>query len=176
MPHTFLLGLRGYISALVGLIEACAWSDPGCLSRVVINVVCSAQVILAALPAVWQPSLSVLECTVCAAGTIASWTSTIWRRPRSGGRTSSRRTCWGWALGRRLASDCWSLLAGVCVGRMQVRCRLLRGGHNAWDATIYGRMRGCGWTGGVLSSLTDGRREVSGEVKDELAVDDHVVI
>jgi hypothetical protein len=59
---------------------------------------------------------------------------------------------------------------------VEVCRRLLRGGHSARDGAVDGGVRGCGRAGGVLAWLADGRSKVSGEVEDELAVNDHVVI
>jgi hypothetical protein len=59
---------------------------------------------------------------------------------------------------------------------MEVRRRLLWGWHSASRRTVYGRVRGCGRSGGVLTALTDGGSEVSREVEDKFAVDDHVIV
>jgi hypothetical protein len=68
------------------------------------------------------------------------------------------------------------LLTGIYIGRVEIRRRLLWCGYSARDGAIYRRMRGCGRSGGILASVTDGRSEVSREVEDQLAVHDHVVV
>jgi len=53
---------------------------------------------------------------------------------------------------------------------------LLWSWHSASRSPVYGWVRGCGRAGGVLAALADGRGEVSREVENKLAVDDHVVV
>ena len=105
MSHALLLGLRSYIPALISLVESCARPDPSGLSSVVVDVVGSAQMILATLPAIWQSSLSILESAVCTAA-VASWSRSIWR-----GAWTSGRASW-WASWRGLTETLGSWLAG----------------------------------------------------------------
>ena len=133
----FLLGLRGHCCALVGFVEAGAWPDPGGLARVVVNVVGTAQVVLATLPALGQTALCVLKGAV---GTVAGWSGSA--RGRS--RGWARREASGWwlaeAWGAGLGGHGRAELAGIGVGRVE------GGGLGVWCGGC-GRSDGAG--GGV---------------------------
>lgn len=174
VADTLLLGRCGDGIAVVALVEASARPDPGRLSRVMINVVGAAQVVLATLPAVGEPSLRVFKRTV-------PWVLGL---PCSGcavGRNG--RGCGGRACGAYLAESLRGRLggrgrslAGVHVG-VEVRRRLVRGRGSCCGGAVHGRVGGGRGAGCSSTSLVvDGCLEVGGQVQDELAVHDHVVV
>lgn len=177
MPGAFLLGLRRHGILRVCLTEPCARPDPSRLPRVVIDIVRSTKMILASFPPVRQSSLSIFKSTVCASRTVLS--RSIRRRlllrgsRRKGGRVHLTQSLGSW-----LSGDGRSCLAGEYVRRVKALRRLMwrRRAVHRWAA--HGSMCRWGRTGSirVSRSLTDGRSQVSGEVEDELAVDDHVIV
>lgn len=61
MARSLRGGLGFNLCPLFTGIEGLCWSSPCCLPRVMINVVCPAELILSALPACRQTSLSIFE-------------------------------------------------------------------------------------------------------------------
>lgn len=60
--------------------------------------------------------------------------------------------------------------------RVKIGGGLLWSRNRTGYSTIHRWVRGSGGAGSVLCSLTDGRSQVSGEIKNELAMYDHVVV
>jgi hypothetical protein len=77
--------------------------------------------------------------------------------------------------GRR-GIDGRSLLAREHIGGVEVLRRLVWRRGTVDGGAAHGRVRGCGGTDGIGGALADGCSEVSGEVQNELAMDDHVIV
>lgn len=113
MASTFLLRLRCHGVLGISLTESCTRPDPGGLPSVVVNIICSSQVILTPFPSIRQSSLRIFKSTVCSsAGAIWSravlllcW-SWLWRaRRRTIGALAGSLRGWlggalGWSLSR----------------------------------------------------------------------------
>jgi hypothetical protein len=173
MASAFLLGLRGHGVLRIRLAEACSWPYPCCLPRVMVDIICTAEVILASFPSVRQPPLSILESTVGAVRSVL-WRCTVRGRH---GRRRSRRHGRGraQAVSRRLRGHGRSLLSREALG-MEVLGGLVGRRRAVHRGAAHRRVRGSSGTGTGRRALGDGRGEVSGKVQDQLAVHDHVVV
>ena len=138
---------------------------------VVVDVVGSSQVVLAAFPTRRQPSLRILE------GAQGAAVSVLSRRrgtAASGARSRSRYA--GWAMGQGDGAAGQAGRRGA-VGTRHGRGRSLRGsisvGRNG--RALRGEEGGSTGRGGVLLGTAGRRGEIRRQIDDQLSVDDEIV-